>query len=1654
MKRISVLLCFCFLVFGFSASAEAPLYVDSTFLRNGEVYLSVSGFPEAQAGKNAIYRLNSPQQDIPVASFPQNLIPSQVRDFTVDVDRNIFALGDPDTSTIGDDFMFKRQVLDDSALLEPCGTWTHDERSGVAATDYDISNVTDDISDWGCHAFIHMDHRSPLRYPDRWGYDEDIYRTIEDGSVDSRTVRAGWNGHTTWGENSFWYNCPTNGWQIHEGEGFNAVRPLPASAPSNPVDYLPSGFEDDNLILPYYSGKDWYYVPNGAWYSSWKARWCCGTDGFVRITGGPWAQNHNSSGGTRGIGHVGVDFYYQVFADKASGTQYDWRLVEWNPDETFNVYEQNDSDDGIFATTYAMSVQRASLAGCLDGCGFEADEDEIDATDMIFDAAFMTYTEDGEPRVRTYAYSRADGTGNYSIDVSDGFTNYHALGSPVGIDTYDTEWIGLSLAPGNQDYLYYFGTSQIQEWLSETTYADAEIIAVSVSNQWNEQGGIIFAYDEESGNIIEFTLDSSTASGTLDTYDTIDLSEILTTIGADKDSPIDDIAVDGFGNVFIALTYPSPDPEFNAPEALGLTYNDAIDYSYTEHPESGDGLGEFEFVVDYRKSVWRISSIGQLPTEVGQVQIGTRRYTRSVTMPVIAWELIDALTLPADINSIIDDHATYQGHYTGENVEWGLFSGHMAVINAPIPPPVYSIYGKNSYLDIIGHYKLGAVPSYDGFSTHQNNDLHNSNIIDLGELSFFQVENYPNPTTQRTHDPRVNPDYDGDGRAGGFVSTTKDVRYHWKVWHLTDFRDNVLLGLSEKALEDAGVLSVIPSHLRSTVEPEVHSGDSWEYQTAIFPVFPGRYIVSVKAYYDWYNYNDLKINESVSDIDRVFHGNALAIPSCNKSGWEGVGYDPGHASTTERLAEVIDSIITDDQLDRLNKELNTIYYRETGIEPADDDEPVITVSRSDIVSYLEDYYKNNDPEDYQFWAVQGVIAAGDPPPPPVSSHTARIQRCNPGASNPPVENANWFPKDNAMLPDIGFHGIMKGYEYRWRIDPASQAVFFDTLKDGSDYYWEIANRLTDPDDELFIDFDGAEFEANENDLSWAGLDITAYIEYPYPDGVASNTDKRYIPLDLISTIYDEEENATFTYLTIPQGILPPTDPYVATLSIQMSGRLQYFMKNVAQPGSQRLITAIIPYSITGSTNIMVIDTEAPEIIFSETNANALFAETGTYLGDSSENEVSSISFVLKDDNPWEGFYGISPHALAAAENIELNASYTQAIASDTADNCASVNLLPVFDPDNRFIRLSFDSVSSTDTGIDFVCGSSAHYGPAWATAPEGIDDGNVEVVSVALIDETGENEFYSNFNVSQPIDKLGPGGGSLSISPWYANNTPGYMPLKLHIEASDSSGNLMDLRELNVRLHIRDNIRPNPFGIVKELKDLNDTRLLDMVCSGGTDDTFVGGSGASGGGSLDYASEFISNLSFGRFIDEQDQAVWNSDPRDDGLVAKHDDEHHAGSYSLYALPQTSSAIIKLDSDYVGAGILTSVAPGYIVIEDNVEVIFTAGATDNAGSAVATLTFKYFDIMGVEQSGDVARAIFREGDSVPFPMLIPVTIEAADNAKNFDTCEGYTINDQGIINWNDLTEGSSNPNTRVLETVVPVYGSELDIRTIERGIRPR
>lgn len=1581
--------------------------------RNGECYLLIGQGPAAMKG---VFRLNNPEKDKYFDPSKHLFTPNNTFSFAVDLDRNIYTF----TEEVEAGFKLlssklKRQVLD-----------------GVSA----------DHSDWGYHAYFHYDHRS-------WGRGDAVYRVGPAG----RTVR---------------------------GSGSRPQSAGPGTSISAPAgNPLPSF--TGALTLNKYDGRNWYEIPNGSWYSSWK---------------------------TAGAVH-GFSTFYVVFGDKEEGKAHNWKLFTWKPnDPNFDAPVYTNTVGTVVATSYDKKITRQIFAGCLDGCGGASGSGSGVADEMTNDLAFMPPIK-SQPS-RTYFYSRPKYQSGAEITLN-GAKYTPAAGNPlIGLpDNTDTLWIGVSMRNVNSDYVYTLGTSVIKDWYKQATGVNApamNISAVAVSNQWNQEGGIVFAYDQSGKMVYKFERkEKSGAPISKERYQAIPVSGILSTIGAKPNSVIDDIKADGFGNMYFAMSHPAKSPAEFDPRST-FDPNEAI-YLHKGAKYDDNGTWKWPGFLIYKQGYGKVvfqSRYGKV-REIGRKDFAVRYYNVPFNMnaagteELIAKGLSEATKILASWSAVVGNNNNKwdAGDYNiGTAGAPGFFEYtyadpgqcRLSVINVPTPDQVISLAGKKSFLDIVGPYE-NTIPMPDtiGRSTAQGAGLIKPmpSILNLDKLYFFMVENYPLPDgTQNPTDPVASPDWDNDKRHGGFItsivnpeSSTKGgkVYYRWRTWMVEDFKQKAVC----KPLETRP-----PSPLD---DPPAASTGMNHYHYFYSPV-PGKYILTCQVLYSWYDYDLLKFGSTIDDLPTVLRSNEKAVPVTAGSFDHYTG------------ASALDAIMK---------------------------KPEFSFMKASKDNYLKQILENGD----NYFAMIPIIASGTWKDDPFPSEVARIQRCDvvpsleSGTKAYLKNNTYWHPQTGAQ-PSGGFHGLEAGKSYYWRMDVASQTnLFFDVSKSndtnpGSKNFNYVAYKLLD---DKGLNPDGSEknpffvnrkpefqFMNKVGDLRWVAnskIRVTAHLEYKVPKaGGGYEVQKKFLvqnntePGEPMEVTVKPEATVFSTnspIVTQTGGDLPPTDPTEATLVITMRRMFEYDMYIKVWNGHDWIVSTFITLPkdmvLESKTTVKIIDMQQPRILFTETKPNNLFGETGNDLavgvGPSGMANPAQVKLAFSDNNPWEAVdseLGITSKAIFDSNrqhNVSTQSQINSLVASGKPS--AHLNLKPVFAKLlNRKIRLAFET-SARDTagrylknraGLNFDTLYSHYYTKNAAGAV--IENNQRLQKESQTFSETAANgniSYFAKVFYKVPLNFICVGnGGSLKIPAGYANNTPGYYdaaaktikPYEFYLEVTDSSGNKMAETPLNLVLHVRDNMPPNPYGVMTELKD-NTVSYFPLMLKAAR------AAGVPVSKYSDYSFKNVTKTTFDENFSDL-SPTWAADSTADGYI-----NGKVGYYqSLKSMgdqivaPFNDAAYTKQVDNITGAGV-SFLPPRFV--EDNVEAVFQVGVSDNAGIATATLTFNYFDTTGAEKSRSIssgwhstslasgkiasttgqATAVFR-GVEAQFPMAIPIKIYATDNARDWDYYTtgslADTNNPWSAWKWGTPTIGGNAFKTRTYKTSVPVYGSNLIIRTLDKTIR--
>lgn len=1573
------------------------------YRRNGECYLLIGEGPVSMRG---IYRLNNPEAN-KYFNPPKYLFkPDSSIGFSVDLDRKIYTFSEkivPGYVLLGEPM--PRQVLDSGST---------------------------DLADYGYHQYIHYDHRS-------WGKNTAVYRTGPKG----RGIRR--SGGSTW-------------------PYFTSAGPgTPISTPAgNPLPDVPS------IPLGIYSGKSWYSIPNGAWYSSWRTK---------PARGGP------------------TGYFYVVYGDKVEGQPHNWTLYTYTPDNIFADAPNYSSTAGqVVAVSYDKKITRQIFAGCLDGCGGASGSGGGVADPMINDLAFMPPIK-AQPS-RTYFYSRPVGDVNYTVTKNKNIysppnpAGNPIIGSPASQDTY---WIGVSMRDVSSDYVYCIGTNNIKNWYQQATTSTApgmSISAVAVSNQWNQKGGIVFAYDKPAKMVykfIRFENDPNEPPISKTRYEGIDVSDLIGLINADANSEIDDIKADGFGSLFFAMTYPSKNVATFDPRS-----NFKLNQTIRVYPDPSQDPSEAEYSAwliyrqQYGKAVFERSIYSSTPKEIGRKVFAERYYNLNVRIhPDGLTQLVNAGPFPSDlVEPILASWSAKIGNNDGvlnasdfSYGSKGLYyeynygdPGHakLAVINVPTPPEVISLAGKKSFLDICGPFTDIPI-STDINSTQQNQNLLVPAPAKLSNdtIYYFMVENYP--LTTGAWNPTDQPDWDGDSRQGGFITSISNsnsstnggsVAYRWRTWMVEDMYERPVYP---------------PEPYPVTASPRDGSNTGQENFTFFYTPVGGKFIITCQVIYDWYDYDLLNFGDTIDDLPAIFRSNVKATPAA------------AGASVMQTASS------------RLNSIMSTADFK------------FMQASATQYINYITEQVESGSSDEY--YACYPVVALGGGDPPTFTRELiANIDRCDGWFPNDKNNSGHWFYHEKTWpQPD---HGLEAGKQYFWRINLASQSAFFADITKPCPTRTFLVNNMQNPyydskgrENPLYVnERDNVKFDNKGDDLRWMekndaqdAIRLNAYLEYQVPDDAGN---PKVVKLSLLAS-GSKALPTTFPINASTSTNLPPTDPFIATLTIEMSRTISYDMWVKNKNGLDMFPVRNLPlqFKVSGKTNVIIVDRQAPKILYDFTNPVNLFADAGFGLvqgvGPNGGNPAS-ITFRISDNNPWEAVDKVCGITSSSLWQINYDHNNTAPTSAPTA----GFNYKPVFAKAlKRRVSLAFDRAARTDSGKvrffppdqkalispsqerDFTESFGELYVHKYA-----ITSGNSYPVENRLqkdfqttFEKIGQNtSYFATIGFRMPLAHIMPNSLASTdvarrrLPKGYANNTPGYddggkiRPYKFYLSATDSSGNPLTNKMLNLALHPRDVHKPEPFAFLNEFKN-NSTTYFPIWAT--ATDSF----------DPDNSTKANVNTTFSEtFFDDND---WI--PDGNGNI-KSKDASGFEVVSYKTLPKLSDDIVfKYSDDSANAGYVTLVDNKMppLAIEDNVEFSIGCGVSDNAGLATATLTFKYIDntetekpktvISGFSSAMEIApvadanikvasttrqvRGLFR-GLSENFPMSIPVTITARDNARDWDyyTGKGGQLsnpsNPWSDWQWGPFSKGADKNNVRKFETSIPVFGSSLIIRTIDKGVR--
>jgi hypothetical protein len=1526
--------------------AQVPALAEE-YMRNGEIYLLIS-YKDAPIGAHAgVHRLSDPAD---AGLYLGRLYdPGSSIGICVDLNRVIYTFTEDKSATVYQflpNMKLMRQVVDESCF------------SG------DLVRAQC-IVDYGYHQYFHADHRpaNPA------GIREQVYRVgptgrYVRGSGQAYGTRTGWPGAGTVNHSALYTKTIVA--QMPCCQLYMSLPSPTVAGCGTPTDDPPLGINPlpkiNNVQDPTFPGKQWYLVPNGAWYSTW--------------------QSKPTQSGSAGPHPDRI--FYQVFRDYVTGRPRLWKLTTWDS-SVRNIGDPAIVGD-VVGTTYDVEISRKILAGCLDGCGGATGTGSGTANPMWVSVAFQPPVGGGQSRA--YLYSRERPLPNYNLTLSVGggaATDYEPpadnplIGVPYDMGVTQekgTRWVGISLRDANSDYVYTLGTSLINSWYEEATpgTGDFSIDAVTVSNQWDQNGGIVYAYDKNLGLVLKFVRNEKTNS-------VVHFEPIA--VG----NNVDAIAADGFGSLYFSRTVADPQ-QASIQETFEANPGSYIARVRTLINEEGlnDGVAFYE--QRYSKNVFERNVYTGQTTTAGNYYLGSNYLARRFSLPpdvVIDmnpsgfesrlfaadgfWSGWLAVLPTADM---LSDGAppvvTYDPNDSPDHIE-------LSVINVPTPPMPHR-FEDGSRVDIAGAFQNYPVPSTD--SNNQSGALAPTTMLDNRRAYFFMPENYPLESGKL--DPTQQPDWNGNGYLAGFVNTLSNVTYKWKLWTVSQPTVNHPGGLTEVFVNSDPVIG-------TTSEP---------YFVFYSPI-GGRYILTLEAKFDWYDFTKLPFGGMRDDVysptgkyrSNVFieNDNAVARPRADT-----IGQIAGAFSSTPIWPE-------------LSARLDTIV------------------------------------PDSGFVAAIPINVATSAPVVGTDTLTALIERCDDMTVDENLRD--WASHE---LSDGYHHGVNAGpATFGWRIeDKFLKHMFFDVSSSNnvadetdSDYNY-VAARITTEGDPLYVGGDPLlRFENNAGDLRWDGnVILTGVMELALPFGQQT------------VRLFGDDDNPEIQVTEKAQayGMAPisyPSDPKFHRLEITARRNFRYKVYPIA----------IITHPITGEesemplspiwlTNVMDIkaeafilgvDNEAPVLQVSQTNPRNLFGLTGQPLtsgvGPSGYANPEAVYWLMFDNSPWENSSESGLSAEQSAANRGYNSDY---------DGSADYNLKPVFCKANRKVTLVHEFAENPD-----------QYAVSRGLASETLTGSGV---FQAKNEPGNDSSTQSHLGFTIPLESIGYG----NIAKNYANNSPGYVPYAFDIIATDSSGNMVNTK-LNMVLNVRDNIPPIPWMSMTDRKTgessvipkidgmaANDYKLLpfrindvspaykptvasnSIAWNSTAEDGIVGGFTGQTLLALPHVSAGVLNPADSATVDAMIELIKQGVPPN------------------FLEDNVEFVMVPFAVDNAGGSVAT-LSVRYIDAASGNEAVWSSGSDISRAEL----------LLDENLEADSTLVGFFRGLPGDFPMLAPVVIRAEDDARAWN----WYVSQGGSNDW--VWKDSDNkgpvlnealppilPNVRSFSTMLLIYDSRMRIRTLD------
>jgi len=581
-------------------------------------------------------------------------------------------------------------------------------------------------------------------------------------------------------------------------------------------------------------GNNWYLVPNGSKYHSYDPA--------------PMTSSFRRRAGQA----------YFIHTETQQTKSQEFHLLRWSQGMT------DPKDEGTKASSIEKKIHRHRINGCHDGCTAGQGDQDISSTPYITKVIRSTFGN-------FYVFKRPVNSSQGTLTK-----NNQNWTDVIGyLNDISTEFLACSSKDGNQfasnDWVYLLGNRIIKEWLKQGSGGSIDtskvnIEEVAVSDQWWQDGGIVFALDRGNNIIWKFVRDERGGNH-------------APPVAIPAHSNINSIATDGFGNLYFARTYREP-----LATASQMTVSKAYDVKwYEKNPAKGYAEGVAYFKQKVAKGIFMINYYSGVESQVGKKDaflIGYNTYTRAVTC--------QPYTNPNDLK----DRSKWKlhGSYNLVGKDCAIeIPTEIAVINLASPPKVEGFLP--AHIDIDGPYRAIATGPNAGmlvaYSDSNPADPDCFKKYEEGKVYFFKAENEPIPDINIINNPKANRAVNtvanvneienvsanhmvdkygkksGGAKAytwkGGFPSSIDFTTLKFK-WVVKQYKDRYML---QEEIDNKNNPNYKP---REFNPPKVVYDPGWsQFSTLGIALDGGEYEIELQAQYKWFDYNQLKFGAMASE---------------------------------------------------------------------------------------------------------------------------------------------------------------------------------------------------------------------------------------------------------------------------------------------------------------------------------------------------------------------------------------------------------------------------------------------------------------------------------------------------------------------------------------------------------------------------------------------------------------------------------------------------------------------------------------------------------------------------------------------------------------------------------------------------------------------